>query len=327
MVYKPLKIFQVYGDAHWKSFADIRAKHNENICLQTNKLVLRLDKLINSIDEKQTTKVEIATDELVKLCPFCAKQFTFARRRHHCRTCDAVLCNNCSKFLEFKSANKLVKPAKLYTDPYDRIEDRLRDRGAEGQPAIRTCEDCKRLLDQRIESIEDYYCQPKFEELYEKLRSTMNEADDFILSHATLINEHKEPTPELKHKIQDLRQAIASMGLKIKKLADQQSGKQAFLLKSISQSTMAWIKESAEFKSNRIHGAQVDRSSGWVSEQSFRLDESIDDDPILIQIRNLEEYIRQAKRADRYEEMSALEANKRDLEIEYLLQQDLKISQ
>lgn len=307
----------------WLKFRDIRNKHNENIIFETNKLILTLDKLVNA----EQIDIEWAPDELVKLCPDCGKEFTLARRRHHCRVCGAITCNNCSKFLEYKNACKLVRPAKLYTDRYDRIEDRLRDKEADTKPPIRTCDYCKSLLDKRISSIEDYYSQPSFLEFYDKLRSAMNEADDLILSQATLINEHKEPTAELKHKIQDCRQAIASMGLKVKKMAENESGKQAFLLKSINQSILCWLKESTELKSNRINGVRLNRSSGWVSEQTkLRPGDSIDENPILIQIKNLEGYIRQAKQADRYEEVSSLEANKRDLEIEYLLQQDLKLN-
>lgn len=306
----------------WANFNHIRTKHNENIINETNKLILRLDKLINAED----IDIEWAPDDLVKLCPTCGREFTLARRRHHCRVCGAITCNNCSKFLEYKKACKLVRPAKLYTDRFDRIEDRLRDKESEATPPIRTCSDCKRLLDKRISSIEDYYSQPSFLEFYDKLRSAMNEADDLILSQATLKNEHKEPTPELKHKIQDSRQAIASMGLKVKKMAESESGKQAFLLKSIHQSILSWLKETAELKANRIHGSQVNRSSGFVCEQrKLRPDDCIDENPIQIQIKNLEGYIRQAKEADRYEEVSALEANKRDLEIELLLQQELKL--
>ena len=29
-------------------------------------------------------------------CPFCSVQFTLVRRRHHCRACGSVVCDNCS---------------------------------------------------------------------------------------------------------------------------------------------------------------------------------------------------------------------------------------
>lgn len=327
---KPLKSFDCFGEGHWTTFEEARKKHNESICSETNKLVLRLDKLINPEDgQKQDLNksiVEWTSDDLVNLCPFCAKAFTFARRRHHCRVCGAILCNSCSKFLDYRSACKLVKPAKLYTDPYDRIEDRLQDRSADEMPNIRTCEDCKRLLDKRVQTIEDYYCQPTFLEFYEKLRKSMSEADELILSQSIMMSEHKEPTPELKRKIQDIKHNIANMSSKLGKMADRESGKQAYLLKSINHSVGYWLKESIGCKFNRTYGSQSDKSSGWVADQqSCSLDLGADENPLLIQIKNLEEYIKQARSADRYEEVRALEESKRDLEIEYLIQQDLTI--
>ena len=327
----PLKITQCFGENHWEKFKAIRASHNENVCSETNKLVLRLDKLINPENKElgqdlDKSIVEWASDGMVKLCPYCAKSFTLARRRNHCRACRAILCNSCSKFLEYKDACKLVRPAKLYIDPYDRIEDRLQSKSVESLPSIRTCEDCERLLVKRIQTIEDYYSQPKLEELYDKLRKAMSEADDLILSHRSLVSEKKEPTSELRTKIQDQKQSIALLGSKFTKMAERESGKQAFLMKSIGQSVSAWLKESVDTKMNRVHGCRIERSIGWVPEQpSLTSEPTCDEDPLVIQIRNLDEFIRQAREANRYEEISALEANKRELEIEYLLQKNLSI--
>lgn len=350
----PTKITEYYGDNHWETFERVRKKHNDNICSETNKLVLRLDMLINPTDQEQKipagssgsakkidldkSVVEWTLDDLVKLCPYCAKSFTFARRRHHCRICGSILCNSCSKFLEYKSACKLVKPAKLYTDPYDRIDDQLQYKDADKMPQIRCCEDCKRLLDRRIQTIEDHYNQPTFLEFYEKLRKTMNEADDLIISQSSMSpGGEKQTTLELKSRIQDLRHVVASMSSKLTKMAErEQSGRQAYLMKAIGQSVGYWFKESLEGKLNRLHfnsmglGQSADglKSTGWVSEQVKTPPVGVgeDEDPLLIQIRNLEGYIRQAKLANRYEEVAALEANKRDLEIEYFIQRDLSKS-
>uniref|UniRef100_A0A6G1SCB0 Rabenosyn-5 n=1 Tax=Aceria tosichella TaxID=561515 RepID=A0A6G1SCB0_9ACAR len=322
-----LKIIDTFGDGHQEAFEQKRRKHNDNICAETNKLVLRLDKLINP--ENSTTPdldksiVEWTLDDLVKLCPYCAKSFTFARRRHHCRVCGAILCGGCSKYLEYKAAYKLVKPAKLYTDPYDRIEDVLEKKSTEEMQNIRTCEDCKRLLDKRVQLIEDHYCQPTFLDIYESLRKSMIEADELMLSQASISSGQKETALELKTKIQEMRQEIAAKSSKIKKMADRDpNGKQAYLLGAISQSVVYWLQESISGKINRLPGKfQGTRQSGWVSEQLGAIDD--DENPLLVQIKNLEEYIKQAKLADRYEEISILEANKRDLEIEYLIQQQI----
>lgn len=304
---KTLKPSNTFGDTHWTIFEAARKKHNENICLETNKLVLKLDQLINlELDQS----IEWTPDELVDLCPFCAKSFSFARRRHHCRVCGAILCESCSKFLDHRSACKLVRPAKVYTDPYDRIEDRLQDKNADEMPNIRTCEDCKRLLDKRLQTIEDYYSQPTFLEFYEKLRNKMSEADELALSQE-----------ESKRRLQEVKQEIATMSAKLGRMAERQSGKQAYLLKSINESVGYWFKESIDCKFKR---SQPDKLSGWAPDQSFS-DLNTDEHPLLIQIKNLEEYIKQARSADRLEEVRALEESKRDLEIEYLIQQDLNI--
>lgn len=323
---KGLRLSQCYNDSHWEDFKDRRLKHNENICSETNKLVLRLDKLINNDDNDPNRSlnqsvVEWTSDELVVLCPYCAKSFTFARRRHHCRLCGAILCNSCSRFLEYKSACKLVKPSKLYVDPYDRIEDRLQNLTIESQPSIRICEDCDRLLVKRIQCIEDYFCQPKLEEIYYKLKEVMSEADELMLSYSSLVNDQKQPIPELRAKIQTLKQSAALTGSKFKKMAEKESGKQAFLMRSISQTVVAWLKENLDQKVRRVHGSRAEKFTSWVPDRpSVSQDLSVDEDPLLIQIRNLEEYIKQAKEANRYEEVDALEANKRELEIEYQMQ-------
>eukprot|EP01130_Rhizamoeba_saxonica_P002380 TRINITY_DN12192_c0_g1_i1.p1 TRINITY_DN12192_c0_g1~~TRINITY_DN12192_c0_g1_i1.p1 ORF type:complete len:366 (-),score=70.47 TRINITY_DN12192_c0_g1_i1:51-1148(-) len=37
------------------------------------------------------------SDHLVKTCPICTKKFTMLRRKHHCRSCGKIFCNNCSE--------------------------------------------------------------------------------------------------------------------------------------------------------------------------------------------------------------------------------------
>lgn len=326
----PLKPAQSYGDTHWQLFEETRKRHNDNICEETNKLVLRLDKLINSEEgqkpDADKSLVEWTSDSLVKLCPYCARSFSFALRRHHCRVCGAILCNSCSRFLEYKSACKLVKPAKLYTDPYDRIEDHLQSKEAEDKPKIRTCEDCQRLLDKRIQTIEDHYCQPAFHDFYEKLRKKMADADELILSHSSLLDENKQPTAELELRIKDIKHEVARMSSKMSKMAEKESGKQAFMLRSIKQSVAYWLEESLGSRSNRVHGTRRETPTGWVAQQPVGSAEAdAEENPILIQLRNLDGYIEQARSAGRFEEVSALEESKRDLEIEYLLQKDLTI--
>lgn len=45
-------------------------------------------------------------DDLVHLCPTCARSFGLLQRKHHCRLCGAIMCNKCSQFLSFIAASK-----------------------------------------------------------------------------------------------------------------------------------------------------------------------------------------------------------------------------
>ena len=56
----------------------------------------------------------LLTDEsLVKLCPSCARTFNIARRKHHCRLCGSVMCQDCSQFVDFNFCRKLINPSNL----------------------------------------------------------------------------------------------------------------------------------------------------------------------------------------------------------------------
>lgn len=326
------KLVDLYGDSHWLSFKEARRKFHENTCLQTNKLVTTLDELINVAgygkrrESAEKPIVEWKDDKLVSLCPYCAKRFTVARRRHHCRVCGAILCNNCSNFLEYKSACRLVRPAKLYVNHYDRLEDRIESRETDDVPSIRTCEDCKMLLDKRLRLIEDYYCQPELDESYEKLRKSMTEADDMIISHSLLTTDQEEQTKELKAKIQDLKQLIAGEAVKLKRMAKLATNERLqILLGSIGESIGFWLRETVEDKLTRLQRARVGQASGWMPEQPSLAApaDNADEDPLETQIRLLAEYKKQAQLHKRYEEVHAIEASLRDLQIELALRSGL----
>jgi hypothetical protein len=37
-------------------------------------------------------------DDVVEKCKSCQVKFTFSERKHHCRNCGGIFCNNCSKY-------------------------------------------------------------------------------------------------------------------------------------------------------------------------------------------------------------------------------------
>ncbi len=49
-----------------------------------------------------------APDGDVNLCTTCGRSFSLTRRRHHCRLCGGIICNQCSQFLPFSYASKFA---------------------------------------------------------------------------------------------------------------------------------------------------------------------------------------------------------------------------
>lgn len=389
----------------WLSFQSIRKRHNENICHETNKLLLRLDRLINEDNKVQMrdherSVVDWTSDDIVKLCPFCAKSFTLSRRRHHCRLCGAVMCHGCSLFLDYDAACKLVKPTDLEAQQDGDMTTRQASNSSnQTDPQlskIRLCEDCKRLLDKRLQSIEDHYYHPFFCDFYAKLRSRITSADELLVTYDKMCQSLKigeedykmQDAQELRAKLDALRNNIAHMAKNITTLASTTNEKEIQLVTAIRQSIGFWVKkyeslaaypteeEYEELKLKRRQqieeqlsmnktivacgnentlgdrvnsgsssprpempgltglprlsnsrgmkrsitmGDNFNANSAWMPDQSMLDTEEAN--PLLIQIRNLEEYIKQARNASRYEEVSTLEANLRDLEIEFLIQQ------
>lgn len=102
---------------HTSLFKKIRSARIDSFVAETNKLLIRLDKLLRDIPSDPVKRkahersiVMWAEDKDVPLCPFCARTFNLARRRHHCRLCGGIMCDECSEFLTFDYAKKLVSP-------------------------------------------------------------------------------------------------------------------------------------------------------------------------------------------------------------------------
>ncbi|KRZ73923.1 Rabenosyn-5, partial [Trichinella papuae] len=104
-------------------FIKLRHEHVDKSVAETNKLVIRLDKLINNeypmdINKRkgtfeifeQTVVPWISNDD-VKQCQFCEVKFSLTRRRHHCRLCGKILCSDCCVFISLDFAKKLTNPA------------------------------------------------------------------------------------------------------------------------------------------------------------------------------------------------------------------------
>lgn len=103
--------------SHTATFKKIRSARLDCFVAETNKLIIRLNKLLTDLPSDPVKRkahekniVMWADDKDVPLCPFCARSFNIARRRHHCRLCGGIMCDECSKFITFDYAKKLVSP-------------------------------------------------------------------------------------------------------------------------------------------------------------------------------------------------------------------------
>lgn len=95
---------------HTEYFKSVRGTRLEHFAAETNKLLIRLDRLLNfnNTDRRQHEQsvVQWLDGTSVKLCPSCTKSFNITRRQHHCRLCGSVMCQVCSCFLSVSMASK-----------------------------------------------------------------------------------------------------------------------------------------------------------------------------------------------------------------------------
>lgn len=101
----------------------IRETRIERYVYETNKLLIRLDKLLRDYPpttepvrrrEHEQSVVSWVDESIVSLCPTCASKFNIlTRKKHHCRLCGAVMCAKCSEFIDFEYARQLITPVGL----------------------------------------------------------------------------------------------------------------------------------------------------------------------------------------------------------------------
>ncbi|XP_053985826.1 rabenosyn-5 isoform X1 [Hylaeus volcanicus] len=232
-------------------FKEIRNARLERYSLETNKLLIRLDKLLNNlptdpVDRKahERTIVPWIDEKDVKLCPTCAKSFHVARRKHHCRLCGAVMCHNCTVFLSLQDARKMTSPVSVQDDSAvsptseRRISERIVRAGigltklarspssgslnsvlslvndsAAGEQHFRICMHCASLLDAREKQKAKHFDKPIVCQFYEKMKAYMNEASQ----HVQMYNKMWESLSEGEsvynlEDAQTLRVKIAKLG-------------------------------------------------------------------------------------------------------------------
>jgi len=199
--------------SHFEGFKKIRSSRVDRYATETNRLIVRLDKLLENMPSDASKRrdhekhvVPWIDEDLVKLCPTCAKGFNIARRKHHCRLCGSVMCQDCSQFVDFNFCRRLINPSTLSS--YKPVERqgwsvnnnskhdsrsmgsitkptffKLRRSGSKesvgsvisivdgrGKDEFRSCGYCKNLLTHRENIIELATAHPIISQFYEKLR-------------------------------------------------------------------------------------------------------------------------------------------------------------
>ncbi|XP_076294582.1 rabenosyn-5 isoform X2 [Lasioglossum baleicum] len=237
--------------SHTVYFKEIRNARLERYSTETNKLLIRLDKLLNNlpadpVDRKahERTIVPWIDEKDVKLCPNCAKSFHIARRKHHCRLCGAVMCHNCTVFLSLHDARKMTSPVSVQDDsalsPTSErpISERLVRTGkgltklarspssgslnsvlslvndsAVGEQHFRICMHCANLLDAREIQKAKHFDKPILCQFYEKMKAYMEEASQNIKMYTKMWESLSEG--ESTYNLEDaqaLRVKIARLG-------------------------------------------------------------------------------------------------------------------
>lgn len=103
---------------HTIFFKTVRRDRLDHRTTETNKLIIRLDRLLNiqKTDKKQEEQLIVSWIDgtNVSRCPSCAASFNITRRQHHCRLCGTIMCNSCSCFLSKDKARKYYYVFKFF---------------------------------------------------------------------------------------------------------------------------------------------------------------------------------------------------------------------
>lgn len=271
-------------------FRDIRNKRLERYAAETNKLLIRLDKLLldlplDPIKRKtyEQTIVPWIDDRDVKLCPNCAKSFHVARRKHHCRLCGAIMCNDCSHFLQLPNAKKMTtagfgqessqsssnKDSLIATKQNNSSSVVLGQSNSSsslssvlslvdnmtGEQQFRLCVHCKHLLETRERLKENRTQKPIISQFYERLSSYISEFEHMNVRYSKLCESvqcgekyNLTEAQNLRGKLLQLAENIDTLSKKIavlgtKDVENPPRGRTLHLQQMVKVATSSYIKE------------------------------------------------------------------------------------
>lgn len=197
----PEQEFGKYRD-HLDVFRKVRDSRVQRIAVETNRLLVRLEKLLRLLKNEHAMKqkqlkaleqdiVPWKKDSESKRCMKCSREFNIHRRKHHCRLCGDVICKKCSSFFPFSEAYQLMSDnpnyKSLLPDPAataskqkkNKLKRFLKDDDDEDEDTsdeMRVCPSCEELLVRQLARMSS---EGKTEVvgLYEKMQATMTDAE------------------------------------------------------------------------------------------------------------------------------------------------------
>ncbi|KAH9512599.1 hypothetical protein Btru_038926 [Bulinus truncatus] len=186
--------------SHTDNFKSIRDARVNHFVVETNKLLIRLDKLLSPdapTDPKKRKAYEKAVvrwipDSEVPACLNCARSFSILTRRHHCRLCGGIMCDKCSEFMASSYAQKLVNPAHSFsgegflkrTNSNTSLNSLV---GNEGESIMRVCKTCRKLLERRDVMTELRNTKPPIVQIYDKMKMCISDAEQILPNYLPMV--------------------------------------------------------------------------------------------------------------------------------------------
>ncbi|XP_049867079.1 rabenosyn-5 [Pectinophora gossypiella] len=337
-------------------FKGVRSARLERYATETNKLLIRLDKLVcnmpaepNQRKQHEQEVVPWLDGSSVKLCPNCAKAFNLTRRKHHCRLCGSILCNDCSLFLDLNIARSIVDPSAPQTKVHSEQE-------VTEKTGLRLCEHCYNLIELRKQVQENRNAKTVLMTAYEQMRSLMDQATPSVAMYEKMCQSlfdgestyNLSDVNAMRGKIGKLAEGIDLLSKQIAGFPAEPGTRQAKLQNSIRQAAAHYIKEEllslrklpTEAQIDEVRRQRYERAQRQVRLERERAEAERaaapapstgaeprattsahdDDNPILEQMNIIRGYIKEARKDLKFEEVAILEANLKELKKEYQLQ-------
>ncbi|VVC25493.1 Hypothetical protein CINCED_3A023657 [Cinara cedri] len=333
-VWEPQEIGEV--KSHIQHFKNCRNKWVEHFVMETNKTVIRLEKLLCNLPQDpnkrkahEKTIVQWLDGTDVKRCPDCTKSFNITRRQHHCRLCGSIVCHECSCFLPLSKAYETIN--ETIQNPMDFASQSL--------PSFRLCIHCGQVLENR-EQIKYRDQKPPIEGelsyLFEankirsdivKLIETIDALSNRILKMENNSNSSKTTSKNIKlamiHYVRSTVLAIPALPShqEIEEIAKRKREALDARLRNGQDLCMDKNNLSVKNKQNRTskNGAILKLEDGWSPVTNANVNS---DNPMVEQMNIIKNYIKQAKEAHRFDEVASLERNLQELNEEYFKMQN-----